>query len=65
METNLVLCKDAVTLYLAWSKLLDTHAERALVTAAKRAYVQHRQTCQECSVYLNKLKIDENCDNAS
>ncbi len=65
METNLVLCKDAVTLYLAWSKLLDTHAERELVTAAKRAYIAHRKTCKECSVYLNKLKIEPIDDNGS
>lgn len=65
METNLVLCKDAIEKYLAWSKLLDTHAEARLVTAAKKAYIQHRQTCKECSVYLNKLKIEPIDDNGS
>lgn len=61
-KTKFHLCKDGYTLYLAWSKLLDSKAERALITAAKKAYIFHRKTCTECSEFLNIFR--DNADNS-
>jgi len=51
------LCPEAERLYLVWSAALE--AKAADKGEKKKAYLQHRKTCTECSPMVRMVEEEE------
>lgn len=51
------LCNDGWALYDAWTAAIESKQPRQVITAAHRAYVAHRNECENCPEYVTVAPV--------